>query len=204
MSARRRNPNASDKPDIQPDKTTKGKSSEDVNKSKVSNLIHYEFGGPIGAAGIVFGLPLVVLGLFYACNKNVCVTSSPFSFNWTAAKSAFSTSITDIISMEALICYFGWMVFHVVLERILPGEQVLGVSLSNGARLQYTMSGHLQFWLTILVMGHASPWISESPVGSSIYVIKGFFPLRLDLVYNHYVQLIFVSTIGAYALSIYL
>ena len=35
---------------------------------------HYEFGGPIGALGIMVGLPLVTLMLYVGCGRDFCVT----------------------------------------------------------------------------------------------------------------------------------
>lgn len=78
------------------------------------------------------------------------------------------------------------------------------MALPNGKKLKYTLSGHLQFWLTIILMGHAIPSIMEIAPNSQIYVIKGFSPLKLSLLYDNYVQLISISTLGAFILSFYL
>ena len=37
-----------------------------------------------------------------------------------------------------------------------------------------------------------------------VYAIRGFSPLKLSLLYDHYVPLITASTIGAFLLSFYL
>jgi delta14-sterol reductase/lamin-B receptor len=100
--------------------------------------------------------------------------------------------------------YIGWMVFHVVCERILPGEEVEGVTLPGGSKLKYTMSGHLQFWVTIVAMGHGIPLLLTTDAASGVYQIQGFRPLNLSLVYDHYVQLITISILGATLLSVYL
>ena len=84
------------------------------------------------------------------------------------------------------------------------GEEAEGVVLSNGKKLKYILSGHLQFWLTIILMGHAIPRITEIAPNSQIYAIQGFSPLKLSVLYDHYVQLISVSTVGAFVLSFYL
>ena len=78
------------------------------------------------------------------------------------------------------------------------------MALPNGKKLKYILSGHLQFWLTIIFMGHAIPLITETAPNSQVYVIQGFSPLKLSLLYDNYVQLISVSTVGAFALSFYL
>ena len=167
--------------------------------------IEYEFGGPIGALGVIVGLPLVIFLLYFLCNKDVCL-NNPFRFAWgTWFTRHLPHSISELYTNEAMYMYVGWMIFHVLLERILPGETVEGVVLDDGKRLPYTMSGHLQFWITLVVMGHAYPlFIESAPVGSTIYEFRGFRPLDLSLIYDHYVQLIFVSVIGASLLSVYL
>jgi hypothetical protein len=66
------------------------------------------------------------------------------------------------------------------------------------------MSGHLQFWVTLVAMGHAVPYIVEAARGTGVYEFRGFRPLPLTLIYDHYVQLITASVLGAAALSVYL
>ena len=43
------------------------------SKTKAAAKPHYEFGGPIGALGIIFGLPAVCYGLVLFCNANGCI-----------------------------------------------------------------------------------------------------------------------------------
>ena len=86
----------------------------------------------------------------------------------------------------------------------LTGEEAEGTLLPNGKKLSYTLSGHLQFWITIVLMGHAVPLITEITPDSMVYAIRGFSPLKLSLLYDHYVPLITASTIGAFLLSFYL
>lgn len=50
--------------------------------------------------------------------------------------------------------YLGWMLLHVLLERVLPGETAEGVLLPNQKRLSYRLSGHLQFWVTLAIVTH--------------------------------------------------
>ena len=175
-----------------------------ISIPKKHEEIEYEFGGPLGALGVIVGLPLVIFLLYFLCNKDVCL-ANPFRFDWsTWFFKQLPHSISELYSTEAMLMYVGWMIFHVLLERILPGETVEGAVLENGKRLPYTMSGHLQFWITLLVMGHAIPIIYEANPGSMVYEFRGFRPLNLSLIYDHYVQLIFVSVIGATLLSVYL
>ena len=64
------------------------------------------------------------------------------------------------MTMDAVVIYVCWVIFHVVLERILPGDVAEGVPLSDGSRLKYKINGHLQFWLTIVAMSHVIPQFS--------------------------------------------
>ena len=62
----------------------------------------------------------------------------------------------------------------------------------------------MQFWVTLVAMGHAVPYIVEAARGTGVYEFRGFRPLPLTLIYDHYVQLITASVLGAAALSVYL
>lgn len=42
-------------------------------KAVEKKVVHYEFGGPVGALGIIFGLPAVCYGLVLFCNANGCI-----------------------------------------------------------------------------------------------------------------------------------
>ena len=188
--------------------------SKDTHKSSPKKDIHYEFGGPIGAFGVILGTPFVMFMLFFLCNQHMCL-SNPFLFDW----SAFMEQIKfeNFFSREACIMYLGWLAFNVALERILPGEMVEGTILPNsgGKRLKYTMSGHLQFWICLVAMGHAYPLISGTSSSAvdtdsaynwltEVYQFQGFMPLRLELIYDHYLQLISVSLVSTALFSLYL
>jgi Delta14-sterol reductase len=185
------------KPGSVQDKEAEPKSIEDAGNSHQ----HFEFGGPIGAAGIVFGLPVVVFGLYFVCNDRLCLNNHPLQFDISQLTAVFKTFLDNFITSEALMICGGWMILQVLFERILPGEKVDGVPLPDKTTLSYIMSGHLQFWLSILLMGHAFPVISED---ANVYSFRGFQPMPLYLVYDHFPQIIAVSTVVAYILSIYL
>lgn len=203
---------------VSPRRKSISKSSDNISKPKTS-VVEFEFSGPLGAFFIILGLPFVIYMLYYTCNKDICLRFSTFS----SADSLIGyskklilllpSSWNQMITFPAVYIYFGWMIFHILCERLLPGECVEGVELSNGKKLKYTMSGHLQFWLTILAMGHGIPIFTSSLSGAaesssvsltnSSWNVRGFLPLPLHLLYDHYAQLITVSVIGAFILSIY-
>lgn len=174
--------------------------------------VHYEFGGPIGALGVILGLPLVIYLLFLVCNKDVCLSvDNMFTFDWTLWYQQNVPSYSQFINREAVYIYVGWMLLHVLLERVLPGETVEGVELpEKGGRLKYVISGHLQFWVTLILMGHAIPVFEVAKHATpqewlqQVFNVRGFMPLRLDLLYDNYLQLITVSVIFTTLFSIYL
>lgn len=150
---------------------------------------------------VTIGLPLVIFLLFYLCNDKICL-ENPLSFAWNK----FLPSLSELYpTKEAVHMYIGWMLLHVVLERILPGEIVEGVELENGKRLKYTLSGHLQFWVVIFLMGHSVfNWDRSDWDWNGVYRLKSIMPLSLSQIYDHYVPLITVSIIGSALLSVYL
>lgn len=175
----------------------------ETNNEKQIESFSYEFGGPIGAIGVIFGLPIVIYTLFFLCNDKICM-GQPATFDWNNFLNLLPKSIDEIYSHEALLMYIGWMSLSVFLERILPGESVEGVVLENGKKLKYSISGHLQFWICIISTMFAYPILGEYSPGSKVYSIVGFASLPLNLIYKNYVQLITVSLVGSFILSVYL
>lgn len=182
--------------------------------TKQEDKIHYEFGGPVGAFFVVISLPVVISGLYLICNENTCL-NNPFDFDWALWYQSLP-SLDKYFSWEATFMYLGWMAFHVLLERILPGENVEGVVLPDKTRLSYTMSGHLQFWITFLLMGHAYPLITSLSVCTSswtealpkefntVYSLHGFAALPISMIYDAYLPLITISVIFCFLFSLYL
>ena len=168
-----------------------------------SHAVHYEFGGPLGAAAIIFGLPLVIFLLYFTCNKKLVMTS-PLTFPYGKMLASIPTSFSEWFTEDAIKLYLGWMLLQLFLERVLPGEAAEGVPIEadKGKRLKYTLSGHLQFWISILLMGHSLPLWQEGPRG--VWSLKGLGRVPLELVYDHYLSLAAVSIAGATLLSIYL
>jgi hypothetical protein len=146
--------------------------AEMTSKNSKRSEFHYEFGGPIGAFFIICGLPAVIYGLYFLCNKDFCLRfeTSP---NWDLFLSRLPTTYSDLVDDEGLAIFLGWMIFHFFLERILPGciifsvspwlilaatgETAYGVLLEDKKRLPYVLSGHLQFWVTLFVAWHGIP-----------------------------------------------
>jgi delta14-sterol reductase len=185
-------------------------SKDSVGKmvAKKTESVHFEFGGTPGAIGVMLGLPLVIYLLYFMCNDQICVHGSDIRSKLPDVLSNITSSLGALTSPEAWQMYIGWMVFQIVLAVILPGETVNGVVIPGGKgkdggelRLQYPLSGHLQFWISVLAMGHSVPKIVET---DGTFSIAGMTRVPLEMIYDHYLQLITASIVVATLLSCYL
>jgi Delta14-sterol reductase len=75
------------------------------------------------------------------------------------------------------------------------------VYIMHSLRLTYTLSGHLQFWVLLLLVGYAYPTMETS---GGIPSIKSVNPLPLSMIYDEYLGLITISCLFSLALSVYL
>eukprot|EP00301_Raphidiophrys_heterophryoidea_P023405 c7311_g1_i1.p1 GENE.c7311_g1_i1~~c7311_g1_i1.p1 ORF type:complete len:441 (-),score=90.12 c7311_g1_i1:69-1391(-) len=170
-------------------KARKPMSSEKPSTTEKERLVqthpHYEFGGPIGAVGVIVGLPVAVVALSSLCTRDYCVTPSNIS-------SVFQhlPSVGDLFSLSAFGVIVGWMVFQILLERFLPFSEADGVLLPNGQRLKYRISGHLQLWVSLVcvVIAH--------------FLAPHIF--HLSYVYNNFLQLAVAAIVLSIVLSVYL
>jgi hypothetical protein len=151
---------------------------------KSEKPIKYEFGGPIGTFFTILSLPLVVCGLYLLCNDEFCL-KNPFEFDFHQwYHQIVVPAASHLFSWTATMIYLGWMVFHVLLERILPGEVVEGPPLPDekvfscpifGGSLFFfvsycsfhsflTLSGRLCFYCACLFRFGSSPSILAADV----------------------------------------
>jgi len=183
-----------------------------TNTSHHEHEVEMEFGGPVGAFFIIVGLPAVIFLLFYLSNKNVCLT-----FNFSAfSVDSFLGQLPDkifggLVTWTGVYMVLGWMSLQVLLERILPGETADGVKLSTGQRLPYTMSGHLQFWLSLAILLFAYPkfeyitnGVDNSTNNYTSLVLKEIGSYPLYVIYDNYVSLAGAAIILSAILSVYL
>lgn len=124
---------------------------QDTRNGKCAFSGEYEFGGPLGAVGIIFGLPFGAFALFVACGSDYCVTDVETLTALPARLlSAFNGGVV-LWSWEAAAVVFGWAALHFAMYLMLPGEVARGVVLRDGSRLRYPLNGHLAFWLCLIV-----------------------------------------------------
>ncbi|EPS27799.1 hypothetical protein PDE_02743 [Penicillium oxalicum 114-2] len=104
----------------------------------------YEFGGPLGAFGIVFGLPLLVYTFTFVCNDVTgCPAPSllrPSTLTLDQLKREVGwpeEGIVGLYDTRVTLWTLSYYVFSLFLQVFLPGQEVDGVSLACGGRLKY-------------------------------------------------------------------
>ncbi|KAI0181127.1 ERG4/ERG24 ergosterol biosynthesis protein [Hypoxylon sp. FL1284] len=155
----------------------------------------YEFGGPFGAAGITFGLPILCYVFTFGCNdvtgcpapsllspKTLSVEQLKTEVGWP------EDGVWGLASWEATGWTVAYYLFSALLYRILPATEVEGTELSTGGRLKYRFNAFSSatFTLAICLAGTVS-------MGAE-------FPLWTFIAEN-YLQLLTANIMIAYALA---
>merc|ERR1711939_283640 len=107
----------------------------------------YEFGGPLGALGVVIAAPFFAYWLPLACASAHACPPWPLPTFLSWHKDAFGAATSGderwwagFWSNDAALVYGAWYAWTVVCWRVLPGEQVQGVPMRNGERKLYKMN----------------------------------------------------------------
>lgn len=144
--------------------------------SKHTEQFHYEFMGPYGPLVIILALPLVVLGLSYACNPQGCLQ---LSLSGGLSVPGFPEG-TLLYTHEAMMAVLGWVALVLALHLLLPGQVAHGVQLPSGKRLAYKLngeSGSCRFaLLTCLITRyqckrHPASWMQQCSYTSGRYAL---------------------------------
>ncbi|EXJ95921.1 delta14-sterol reductase [Capronia coronata CBS 617.96] len=120
------------------------KSAKTGASTHASTEHEYEFGGPLGAAGIVFGLPLLVYSSIFLCN-DVSGCPAPALLDpkiLTLEKLKQQTpwpenGLPGLFDLEVTAWVSGYYALLVALQLLLPGEEVDGTTLGTGGRHHY-------------------------------------------------------------------
>ena len=127
----------------------------------------YEFGGPIGASLISFGLPFVCYAFAFLCN-DVSGTPPPslrdpgalFTAPLLSTKSGWQhgldtlkretgwPGVSGLLSTEAVLGTLAWYGWSLLLYVLLPAQEVEGTELATGGRLRYRFNCTLHTPLT--------------------------------------------------------
>ncbi|TQN71869.1 Delta(14)-sterol reductase [Colletotrichum shisoi] len=171
-----------------------------ANKSKraVAEKPHgYEFGGPIGAFFISFGLPILVYLFTFACNDvSGCPAPSllsPSTLKLDQLKREVGwpeKGVWGLGSIEVTGAVLGYYLFNAILYRILPGAEVDGVELSSGGRLKYRCNSFASsmFILVVCLAGTIAQGAE--------------FPLW-TFITDNYIQVVTANILIAYALAVF-
>lgn len=99
----------------------------------------YEFGGPIGAIGMIVGLPILVLFLVTCCDSTG-YPSQAFREDW---KSTLLSKFTahSLFDPSAFLVYLGFVATLGLFYVVLPGNMQDGTTLRDGSNMKYKLNG---------------------------------------------------------------
>jgi delta14-sterol reductase len=105
-----------------------------AKKSGGNATVHFEFGGPLGAAAITLGLPCVCYALVRFCHASGCLRLAPLRVPPSLPAGAYA-------SFTGVAAFLAWLALCLGLHLLLPGARVQGTLLRNGQRLAYKLNG---------------------------------------------------------------
>ncbi|CAN6602018.1 delta(14)-sterol reductase Erg24p [Trichomonascus vanleenenianus] len=141
-----------------------------------------DFGGAPGALAISIGLPVLFNVLYFSCNEGGCPRE------WSVQMILDQLKTAKLVSWEATAAYAAWFAGLVVLDRILPGKEVKGVTLRDGTQLTYKFNGKVLMMVLLAIF-------SQRLVDT-----KGMLP-ELVFVYDHMLELTNVAIIFSFVLA---
>ncbi|KAK5989844.1 Delta(14)-sterol reductase [Cladobotryum mycophilum] len=155
----------------------------------------YEFGGPLGALGISFGLPLLVYVFTFSCNDvSGCPAPSFLSpktldFNQLKLEVGWpDDGIWGLASWKASAALASYYLLNLILYRVLPATEVEGTVLSSGGRLKYRFNTLYSNTATLAAL--AAGTIAQGAE----------FPVW-TFISDNYVQLLTASILLSYAIA---
>ncbi|KAF5598826.1 major facilitator superfamily transporter [Fusarium pseudocircinatum] len=165
---------------------------------KAPKTPEYEFGGPIGATGIVFGLPILMQLLYLGCNDvSGCPTPAllePRTLTWQKFKEQTpwpKEGIWGFMSWEVTGWLFAYYFLSLVLYQVLPAQEVYGTKLrESGKALKYRFNSFSSSVVQLVACA----------VGTYIYGAE--FPVWTFMTTN-YIQLLTTSTVLTFIVSLY-
>ncbi|OAL35693.1 hypothetical protein AYO20_05074 [Fonsecaea nubica] len=116
----------------------------------------YEFGGPLGAAGIVFGLPILVYTTIFLCN-DVSGCPAPALLDprtLTLEKLKKQTpwpedGLLGLFDLNVILWVLAYYALSLALQLFLPGQEVDGTTLGTGGRHHYKFNSFNSAVLTL-------------------------------------------------------
>ncbi|PWN32829.1 putative ERG24-C-14 sterol reductase [Meira miltonrushii] len=173
-------------------KTVQRKTSTRSIKKKDTMLnpktTEYEFGGPVGAAGVSILTPFFAYLLYFACNEKVGCSILP-RYPEVIAHQFVAGVKESFLDWQAWAVYFGWYAFCIVAWAVLPGQQVQGTELRTGKKLEYKINAFATFL--------------AAAISSAVIIFTQGAKAFDDLLYGHWPGLITASITMAVVQSIY-
>ncbi|KAK3322688.1 delta(14)-sterol reductase like protein [Apodospora peruviana] len=156
---------------------------------------HYEFGGPLGAAAISFGLPTLLFVFNFACNDVTgCPAPSllhPKSLDLETLKHEVGwpeNGLQGFLSWNATGWTLAYYLLSAVLYRVLPGTEMEGVELANGGRLKYKLNSFASTMFTLAICA------------AGTFAQGADFPVW-TFIADNYLQLLTANVLFAYFLA---
>lgn len=136
-----------------------------------------EFGGVLGAAAMLIGLPAAVFYINLACNEADC---SLFRY-------LILPSLTDLFEWRATVVLLCWFMFLAALALLPTGSVAEGLPLRDGQKLKYRCNGFQALVISVTLFG--ALWCLGFPV---------------TFLYRHFLQLAAAGTAFCVIFSAYL
>ncbi|KAF2091538.1 sterol C-14 reductase-like protein [Saccharata proteae CBS 121410] len=154
---------------------------------------HYEFGGPLGAVGVSFGLPILCYIFAFVCNDvSGCPAPStlhPSTLTLDQLKKDVGwQGWSSLINLNSVLATLGYYLFSLLLNVVLPAEEVEGVQLRSGGRLKYRFNAFSSAIVTMVI----------AAVGTAVY--GAHFPVW-TFVWDNYVPILTTNILISYALA---
>ncbi|KAL0262300.1 erg24, C-14 sterol reductase [Diplodia seriata] len=157
----------------------------------------YEFGGPLGASAIVVGLPVLLYVFAFGCNDvtgcPVPSLLSPQSLSWEQLRSDIgwpSDGVWGLFSWKVTAVVLGYYALSLVLDKLLPGQEVYGTKLvHHGRPLKYRLNA----FSTSIVQ------LAACAIGT---YFQGANFIVWTYIADNYLQLLTANILIAYALSL--
>lgn len=150
-----------------------------------------------GAAGVSFGLPILLYLFTFACNDvSGCPAPSFLSpktldLNQLKSEVGWPTSgIAGLFSLEVTGWTLAYYLFNAILYRILPATEAQGTKLSSGQSLKYRLNSFLTILVTLALCGAGTVYYGAD------------FPVWTYMTDN-YVQLLTANILISYVLATY-
>ncbi|KAH0134322.1 Delta(14)-sterol reductase-like protein, partial [Aureobasidium melanogenum] len=153
----------------------------------------YEFGGPLGAIGISFGLPLVCYIFAFFCNDvSGCPPPSltnPSALTLDKLKQEVGwPGVAGLLNTQAVVATLGYYTLSLALQTLLPAHQVQGTVLASGGRLTYRFNAFASA-MFILAIAAAGTFLQGAD-----------FPVW-TFINNNYLQLLTTNILISYFLA---